>query len=144
MPSGPFVTKLHRPASQSSFKEAIGFLGIRRDHFPQFADMPRGIRRFVFDALGQQDALDDVEAGVGPGFEVFGEIEAEEELVHEGLVLLVGEVGFDDLLEERFVLAREEEAQLVAGELAVFGALLVVLELRPVQHEGEFRKMVED
>ena len=131
------VSKLHRPAAQRRFKQAIRLLGIRRNHLPHLTHMPCGIRRFVFEASCQQDALDDVEAGVGPGFEVFGEVEAEQILVHEGLVLLVGEVGRDDFVEEGLVLALEEEVQLVAGVFAVVREFFVVFELRPVQHEGE-------
>ena len=68
---------------------------------------------------------------------MFGEVEAEQILVHEGLVLLVGEVRGDDFVEEGLVLALEEEVQLMAGVLAVFGEFLVIFELRPVQHKGE-------
>ena len=43
----------------------------------------------------------------------------------------------DDLGEKRGILAGEEEVQLMAGELRVFGEFLVVLELRPLQDPGE-------
>ena len=58
-------------------------------------------------------------------------------MVHEGLVLLVGEVGLDDLPEERGILVEKEEVQLVAGVRRVFLALFFGLEARPVQDEAE-------
>ncbi len=90
-----------------------------------------------FSALGEQRALDQVQPRVGGGLQVAGEVVFQQEIIHEGLVLFVSQRRFDDLGEKRGILAGEEEVQLVAGELRVFGEFFVVLELRPLQDPGE-------
>ena len=57
--------------------------------------------RLARDALGEQDALDDVQPREGPRLEVGREVLAEQPVVEEGLVHLVRQVRPDDLGEER-------------------------------------------
>ena len=54
-------------------------------------------------------------------------------MIHEGLVPLVGEVRLDDGLEERGVLAGEEEVEFMAGVLRVAFAALIRRQFRPCQ-----------
>jgi len=62
--------------------------------------MPRHRRLLLLDAHAEQNALHDVELPVRPGRQVLGQVLAEQPLVEERLVFLVGERGLDDLVEE--------------------------------------------
>ena len=62
-------------------------------------------------------------------------------LVEERLVLLVLQVGQHHRLEERRVLPQQEVVQFVAGVLRVLRALLLRLQLVPVQNEPELHQV---
>ena len=97
--------------------------------------------RFARNPLGQQHALDRVQAVVMPRIEVLAQIFLQQPAVEERLVLLVGEVRLDHVAEERRVLFRQEEVQLVAGVFGVEGTLFLRLLLRPVEDEGKLGQL---
>ena len=87
--------------------------------------------------MAEEDAFDGVEPLVLPRGHISPEVVAQQVVVEEGLILLVREVRLHDRVEEGRVFLREEEAQFVAGVLAVERLLFLRLQLRPVQKERE-------
>ena len=73
----------------------------------------RGASLITSEAVSQQDALGHVEPAVSPRVDEPTQVIAQQVVVHEGLVLLVSQIGEDYLREEVGVLAAEEKAQLV-------------------------------
>ena len=103
--------------------------------------MPRRRGGFAGQAVREQAALGHVQPGKGPRVEPAPEVRAEQVFVHEGLVLFVPQIRHDHLLKKRRVFPRDEEAQLVADKLGILRPLLLVLELRPLQHPRKLRQL---
>ena len=134
------VARLERAALEGGLEQVVEALDVRRDQIVHVLHVAGGVGLLAPDALAEEDALHHVELFVVPRLEEGGQVVAQEPVVHEGLVALVGEVGRDGLLEEVGVLLVEEEAELVAGILAVQLALLVDLELGPLEEEAELHE----
>jgi hypothetical protein len=102
------------------------------------------LRETFADSAGSRcasSALDHVQLHIRRRLEVLGEVRAEEEIVHEGLVLLVGEIRLDDFVEELGILARQKEVQFVAGVFRILRALFLVLHLRPLENPRELGEL---
>ena len=103
--------------------------------------MPGGGGSLFRETAGKQGALGHIEPAITPRLEEAVQIVAEQVLIHEGFILLIAEIGQDDLGEEDRVFPRKEEVQFVAGKLRVFRALLLILQFRPIQDESELREI---
>ena len=94
-------------------------------------------------ALGQEDPLHRVEPLKGPWFQVAAQAVRvlQQPQVQECLVALVGQVGDDDRFEELRILECQEQIEFMAGVLRVGLELLLCIEGRPSQDEGEFAEV---
>ena len=88
-------------------------------------------------STGKKDFFDCVQALEGPGLGERLEVTTEQPQVHEGLVLLVRNVGLDDLVEEGLILVEEKEIQLVTGVTTVFLQLFRLLHPGPAKEKGK-------
>ena len=104
--------------------------------------MPRGLLRLAGDPLRQQHALDRVQPAVLPRLQVNRVTSSpSSQWSRNVLSFLFARYGFTTVGEELRVLLRQEEVQLVAGVLRVQRPLLLGLQLRPRQDEGELGEL---
>ena len=90
--------------------------------------------------LRQHRPLNRVEPAVVPGLQVGIQRVTQQPVINKRPVLLVGDVGSDNLVEESRVLARQKEVELVAGIGLVELLLLRRGVFGPVHDEVEFRQ----
>src|SRR6185436_2818803 len=129
---GGFFVGVECGAFDRRLEEMIVGLDVGRDELAALAHVPRRRTAFARDALREQNTLENIQATIIPGLEIVREIILEQVMIHEGLVFFVTQIRLDDRSEESAILLRQEKAELMAGEFAVFRPLLIVAELRPV------------
>ena len=103
-------------AEQEEEQDVEGISG-SWSQFIQLAHMPPRRTQLLGNSMPQQDAFNDIHAGVSPRADVVLKFRFKQPVVQVGLVLLVVEIGLHDVTEEIGIFVHQEEVQFVAGVL---------------------------
>ena len=135
------ILGLKRPALNGCVEEDQAAVRVRWLQAEQVIQVAHGFGRLALEALGQQDALDGVQPAIRPGLQILAQVLLKQPAVQERFVLLVSQVRPDHSLEEGRVLFRQEEMELVTGELRIQRPFFLGLELRPGEQKRELREL---